>query len=162
MRRLRGSALRQTGLRVPACTPPDEPAPHPGRYHRSGDPWPLYAALDEATLWAEWARATGGAVAPTDDPRWVCDLELDLEVLDLRSARTRRALSVAISDLTGPWSPDLPNDACLRVAAAAREMGVDGFVVPSAARPGGWNLAVLPLAFERVRVARRHRETPRP
>ncbi len=158
--RLRGPALRQTAVHVPACTPPTEPAPHPGRYHRTGDPWPLYAALDEATLWAEWTRATGGAIVPADDPRWVCDLELDLEVLDLRSAGTRRALSVSMSQLTGRWSPDRPNEACLRVAAVARELGVDGFVVPSAARRGGWNVAVLPGAFERVRVVRRHREIP--
>ncbi len=162
MSHLRGSALRQTAIHVPACTPPNEPAPHPGRYHRVGDPWPIYASLDEATLWAEWARATGGAVAPVDDPRWVCDLELDLEVLDLRLAGTRRALSVSVPQLTAPWSPAQPNQACLHVAAVARELGLDGFVAPSAARRGGWNVAILPSAAAGMRVTRRHRETPRP
>jgi hypothetical protein len=37
---------------------------------------------------------------------------------------------------------------------------VDGMVVPSAARQGGWNLAVLPAGFERLRLVRRRRETP--
>ncbi len=113
-------------------------------------------------MWAEWTRATGGAVPPEDDPRWVCDLELDLQVLDLRSAGTRRALSVRMSELTAPWDPERPNPDCLRVAAAAAALGVDGFVIPSAARRGGWNVAVLPGSFGRVRVARRHRETPVP
>jgi RES domain-containing protein len=160
--RLRATAFRQTAAHVPSCTPPAEPAPHAGRYHRPGEPWPLYASLDEATMWAEWGRATGGAVDPADDPRWVCELELDLQVLDLRSAGTRHALSVRVPELTGPWDPEEPNATCLRVAAAAAALGADGFVVPSAARRGGWNVAVLPRAFDRVRIARRHRETPRP
>jgi hypothetical protein len=79
----------------------------------------------------------------------------------MRSAGTRHALSVSLSQLTGPWSPDRPNAACLRVAAVARDLGVDGFVVPSAARRGGWNVAVLPGAFGRVEIVGRHRETPR-
>lgn len=112
-------------------------------------------------MWAEWVRATGGAMDPADDARWVCDLELDLQVLDLRAAGTRRALSVEVSELIGPWEPDRPNPACLRVAATAAALGVDGFVVPSAARQGGWNVAILPAAFARVHVTRRHRETPR-
>jgi hypothetical protein len=45
---------------------------------------------------------------------------------------------------------------------AARELGADGVVVPSAARDGGWNVAVLPDAFARVRLVRRRREVPRP
>lgn len=113
-------------------------------------------------MWAEWAHATGGAVAPDDDPRWVCTLEVDLRVLDLRDAATRRALRVSGAQLTGEWAPDAPNPATLRVMRAARELGLDGIVVPSAARPGGWNLAILPVAFDRVRTTRRRRETPRP
>lgn len=111
-------------------------------------------------MWAEWSHATGGAVDPEDDPRWVCVLEVDLTVLDLRDPATRRALRVSEAQLTGEWSPDAPNPATMRVARAARELGVDAMVVPSAARPGGWNLAVLPAAFDRVRLVSRRRETP--
>jgi RES domain-containing protein len=145
---------------VPGCLPPLQPAPHAGRYHRPGDPWPLYASLDRDTMWAEWRHATDGAIRPEDDPRWVCALELDLRVLDLRDPATRRALRVGERQLTAAWAPDDPNQAALRVMRAARELGVDAVVVPSAARRDGWNVAVLPGAFERVRLVRRRREAP--
>lgn len=111
-------------------------------------------------MWSEWSHATGGAVAPADDPRWVCSLDVDLAVLDLRDPATRRALGVTEPQLVGAWRPEAPNAVTLRVAAVARELGVDGMVVPSAARAGGWNLAVLPHAFDRVELARRRREQP--
>jgi hypothetical protein len=111
-------------------------------------------------MWAEWSHATGGAVAPEDDPRWVCVLDVDLRVLDLRDPAVQRALRVSLAQLTGDWAPDAPNSATLRVAAAVRELGVDAAIVPSAARDGGWNLAVRPEAFERVRLTRRRREVP--
>jgi RES domain-containing protein len=160
--RLKGRAWRQTGIRVPGCHPPRQPAPHAGRYHAVGDPWPLYASLDLETMWAEWARTTDGAIRPEDDPRWVCSLEVDLAVLDLRDPATRRALGVGLEELVGDWSPEQPNRASQRVAAAARRLGVDGMVVPSAARDGGWNLAVLPHAFERVRLVSRRQRQPSP
>jgi RES domain-containing protein len=111
-------------------------------------------------MWAEWAHASGGSVLPEDEERWVCRLDVDLAVLDLRDAATRRALGVDEEALIGEWSPDAPNPATLNVAAAARDLGVDGMVVPSAARRGGWNLAILPRAFDRVRLADRRRAVP--
>jgi RES domain-containing protein len=111
-------------------------------------------------MWSEWSRATDADVPPDEDPRWVCTFEADVAVLDLRDPATRRALRVTVGQLTGRWSPEAPNAAALRVTAAARRLGVDGIVVPSAARPGGWNLAVLPSGFERLRLVRRRRETP--
>lgn len=144
---------------MPGCLPPEQPAPHPGRFHGAGDPWPLYAALDRATMWAELAHATDAPRLPDDDPRWVCELEVDLTVLDLREPATRRALRVGVAGLTGPWSPAAPNRDARRVARVAAELGVDGAIVPSAAAEDGWNLVVLPRAFERVRMRRRRRET---
>jgi RES domain-containing protein len=113
-------------------------------------------------MWAEWSHATGGSIDPEQNERWVCSLDVDLAILDLRDPATRRALRVTQEQLTGPWSPESPNSDTRRVAAAARELGVDGMVVPSAARDGGWNLAVLPHAFERVRVVGRVRRMPAP
>ena len=153
---------RQTALRVPGCLPPEQPAPHAGRYHRPGDPWPLYASLDRETMWDELAHATEGAVPPADNPRWVCTLDVDLRVLDLRDAATRRALRASVAALTGPWSPEAPNAATLRVARAARSLGVDALVVPSAARDDGWNLVVLPSAFGRVQLRHRRRQVAPP
>jgi hypothetical protein len=147
-------------LRVPDCLPPEQPAPHAGRYHRPGDPWPLYASLDRETMWAERAHATDGRIPPEEDPRWVCAFDADLAVLDLRDAATRKALRVTLGELTAAWSPEAPNPATLRVAAVARDLGVDGMVIPSAARESGWNLAVLPSGFERLQLASRRRATP--
>lgn len=112
-------------------------------------------------MWAEWSRATSGAVEVAGEERTVCTLDLDLRLLDLRSPTTRETLGVTLEQLTGDWSPDTPNRACLAVARAAREVGADGFVVPSAARDGGWNVAVLPGAFDRVRVTRQARSRPK-
>ncbi len=146
---------------MPGCLPPEQPAPHAGRYHRPGDPWPLYASLDSATMWAELEHASDGAVAPSENPRWVCSLDVDLRVLDLRDPATRRALRTSLAALTGPWSPQSPNRAALRAMGAARSLGVDGLVVPSAARDDGWNLVILPPAFDRVRLrSRRRRVAP--
>jgi len=111
-------------------------------------------------MWSERSRATDADVPPDEDPRWVCTFEADVTVLDLRDPAACRALRVTLGQLTGRWSPDAPNAATLRVASAARRLGVDGMVVPSAARRGGWNLAVLPTGFERLRLVRRRRETP--
>jgi len=157
---LRVRAYRQTAIQVPDCLPPQQPAGHAGRYHRPGDPWPLYASLDHDTMWAEWARATAGGVEREGEERAVCTLDLDLRVLDLRAPATRETLGVTLQQLVGQWSPESPNQACMAVARAAAEARADGFVVPSAARAGGWNVAVLPAAFDRVHVARRVRARP--
>ena len=111
-------------------------------------------------MWAEWRRATSNGVDAQAEERMVCTLDVDLRVLDLRSRTTRDALSVTLEQLTGEWSPDAPSQACLAVARAAREAGADGFVVPSAARDGGWNVAVLPGAFDHVHVTRQARSQP--
>lgn len=113
-------------------------------------------------MWAEWRRATGGAVAPEDDPRWVCTLDVDLAVLDLRDPGTRLGLGLDEAALVGEWAPGVPNPAAMRVAEVAREMGVEGIIVPSAARAGGWNLVVLPGALKRVHLVGRRRQVPQP
>ncbi|MCI0345631.1 MAG: RES family NAD+ phosphorylase [Chloroflexi bacterium] len=127
-----------------------------------GGPWPLYGALDRETVWAEWARSTGGAVRPEDDPRALCTFEADLRVLDLREAAVREALGMTLAALRADWSDRAPNAACLRVARQAAERGADGFIVPSAARDDGWCLDVLPAAFAKVRQVSRRAVTPAP
>lgn len=113
-------------------------------------------------MWAEWRRATSGSVDAQEEERAVCTLDLDVRVLDLRVEATRRALGVTLEQLTREWSPEAPNRSCLAVARAARDAGADGFVVPSAPRSGGWNVAVFPSAFDRVAVVRQTRSHPDP
>ncbi len=122
----------------------------------------MYGSIDEPTVWAEWSRATDGGVAPEDDPRWLCVFEADLRVVDLRRPEVLEALEVTPADLSGDWSPNAPNAACLRVALAATLAGAQAIVVPSAARPGGWNLDVLPTGFDRLRRVKRRRQLPVP
>ena len=110
-------------------------------------------------MWDELAHASEG-VPPDENPRWVCSLDVDLRVLDLRDPAALRALRSSRAALTRAWTPDRPNAATLRVVRTARSLGVDAVIVPSAARPGGWNLVVLPDAFDRVRLRSRRRATP--
>ena len=147
---------RQTGVGIPAL-PPDRPAPAPARWHRSGDPWPLYASLEPATAWAEWSAATGGAIDPNDETRrlWTLDVE-QLPVVDLRDPAARKALGVDLGSLTGAW------DAPQALAERLRALGAQGAVVPSAARPDAWNLVVFPAGFGRVTVRRGRTMHPAP
>jgi RES domain-containing protein len=133
------------------------PAPAPARWHRAGEPWPLYATLDEATAWAEWRAASGGAIDPADDERRLWSLRIEeLPVVDLRSGATREALGVAVDDLTGDWQ--VPQELARRLAS----LGAEGAVVPSAAHPGHWNLVVFPAGFGRLRVGRGRTMHPAP
>lgn len=147
---------RQTGVGIPAL-PPSRPAPAPARWHRAGDPWPLYAALEPATAWAEWQASTGGAIDPADETRrlWALDVE-QLPVVDLRDAATREALGVELASLTEGWGPSQA------LAARLGELGAQGAVVPSAARTGHWNLVVLPAGFAHVTVRRGRTMHPAP
>lgn len=122
----------------------------------------MYGSLEEPTVWAEWSHATGGGVVPEDDPRWLCVLEADLSVLDLRRPEILEALDVTVGDLTAGWAPGAPNTACLKVTAAAVEARADGMIVPSVARPGAWNLDVLPNGFSGLRQIRREHKIPEP
>lgn len=83
-------------------------------------------------------------------------------MLDLRDEGMPAALGVTLDELIGPWSPDHPNPACRGVMAAALAAGADAIIVPSAARPGGWTIAVLPAAFGGLRLVARETVTPAP
>jgi RES domain-containing protein len=147
---------RQTGVDTPAL-PPDRPARSEGRYHRPGDPWPLYASLDPATVWAEWSAATRGAIDPRSERRRLWPIEVDdLPVLDLRDETVRRALGVELADLSGP------RGSAQAFTPRARALGASGLVVPSAARAEAWNLVVLPEGFTHLTVGRGQNVHPRP
>jgi RES domain-containing protein len=138
---------RQTGVEIP-CLPPARPAPAAGRYHRAGEPWPLYSSLDPTTAWAEWRAATGGALDAAAERRrlWRVDVT-DLGVIDLRRSEARAALGVELADLIGP------REKCQAAARRAQALGADGMIVPSAARTDAWNLVVFPKGFGAVKPA---------
>jgi RES domain-containing protein len=147
---------RQTGLDTPAF-PPSRPAPTEGRYHRPGEPWPLYASLDPATVWSEWQAATRGAIDPSTEHRRLWRLGVtDLPVIDLRRDGLAAELGIEPARLTGPRSR------AHGLSRRARGLGAAGMVVPSAARAGGWNLVVFPEAFDRVRATGSRVTQPRP
>jgi RES domain-containing protein len=137
--------------------PPDRPAPTDGRYHRPGEPWPLYASLEPATAWAEWSAAARGAVDPADERRRLWRIDAGgLAVVDLRRPGLAAELDISARQLTGP------RPRAHELAAKARKLGAHGMVVPSAARPGAWNLVVFPSGFGRLRVVGSRAMHPRP
>ena len=83
-------------------------------------------------------------------------------MLDLREPRVREALGVTLEALRADWSDRAPNAACLLVSRRALELGVDGFIVPSAARDTGWCIDVLPDGFSRLRQVSRRAVVPAP
>jgi RES domain-containing protein len=137
--------------------PPDRPAPTEGRYHRRGEPWPLYASLEPSTAWAEWRAATHGAIDPGAERRRLWEIRVDdLAVLDLRDPDVLDNLGVALADLTGA------RGAAQDLAARAHAAGAEGMIVPSAARPGHWNLVVFPAGLSRLPAPRSRAMHPRP
>ena len=71
-----------------------------------------------------------------------------LPVVDLRDPATRAALGVEVEDLTADRA--IPQ----RLAGRLQELDALGAVVPSAARPGHWNLVVFPAGFAHLRIGR--------
>jgi hypothetical protein len=76
--------------------------------------------------------------------------------VDLRDGATRGELGIDESELVGAW--DAPQTLARRITA----LGALGAVVPSAARPGHWNLVVFPAGFDHVRVLRGRTMRPLP
>lgn len=137
--------------------PPDRPAPSPARFHRAGEPWPLYASLEPATAWAEWSAATRGGVDPAAERRRLWELDIrDLAVLDLRRPSAVEAIDIDPGEIVRS------RGTARRAAVRARSLGAEGMVVPSAAHPGHWNLVVFPSGFGRVRPGRARTVRPRP
>lgn len=104
--------------------------------------------MEPATAWAEWEAATGGAIDPAAERRRLWTLEVRrLPIVDFRDAAVSAALGVDLGELATGWV------ASQALAARLRAAGALGAVVPSAARPGQWNLVVFPDGFGRVSVS---------
>lgn len=154
--RFSGRVYRQTGVDIPAF-PPDRPASASARYHRAGESWPLYAALDAPTVWAEWSVVTRGAIRPEDETRCLWELDVnDLPVLDLRVPDVREAMGVSEEELTGP------RERAQQLGRRARRMGALGIVAPSAAHRGHWSLVVFRGGFQAVMPVGSREQHPEP
>lgn len=128
-----------------------------GRYHRPGEPWPLYASLEPQTVWAEWSAATRGAIDPSTERRRLWRITVrSLPVVDLRRPGLVDELGIDLAVLTGPRTR--AHD----FAERARELGAAGMVVPSAAHDGAWNLVVFPSGFGALRTDGSRVTSPRP
>lgn len=77
-------------------------------------------------------------------------------MVDLRRAEARTALGVEPRVLTGTRAR------AQRAAEHAKELGAQGMVVPSAARPDAWNLVVFPDGLSHVTVGPGRAVHPRP
>ena len=114
----------------------------------------VYGAMTPETAMAE-ALATSrhyGLPAESAMPRTFFAFEATLGVtLDLTDGLVRRRLLVSLRDLLEcDWRADVDagrESLTQAVGRAAAGAGVAGLVLPSAAEPGGVNLAIFPPAF---------------
>jgi RES domain-containing protein len=130
-------------------------APWPARYHRVGEPLPLYMSSTDQAALAEMTNV----FAPIDEARatWVrlhkTLLTVDvarLDVLDLRDPRTLAKLGISIADLTAPtWQ------AAQMAAARARALGAEGIVAPSRVAADAGTLVVFARDTVRLSVVDR-------
>lgn len=112
---------------------------HGGRYNAPQAFGVLYLCQDEEGCRAELLKQSGGNPALLSD-LVVGEVEVDLsKVLDLTDATARERLGVTEAALTDPQDVRLPRE----IGAAAVRAGFQGIVYPSAAKPGGRNLAVF-------------------
>jgi hypothetical protein len=143
--------------------PLDEPPPivaRPDRWQKAGDESVLFLCDGEDTVWAEWRRKLSAAagVDVTESVRlfgWIA-LSFD-DVIDLRDPVVQNLLGITDADLT---SDDTTT--CHAILAAARVVGVDVLLAPSAARHGGTTVIVLPHVRKRVEVVSSERRVPPP
>ena len=106
-----------------------------GRFHALGEAQCLYCSLEEQTAKREWERHARVPCMGAE-VRVTCLMFLG-RVLNLFDAGGLRALRISEKDLT---SDDVT--LCREVARLAVALGVDGMLVPSAARRGSANLVI--------------------
>lgn len=100
---------------------------------------------------------SGNAVDPFEIRRRVGRVKVDLEVLDLTDTRVLAQLGVVGEDLC---SDDYRMTQ--ERASAARQIGFDGVLAPSAALPGQQTLVVFARALGKVHLEREKARQPPP
>jgi RES domain-containing protein len=139
-RRISGTYWRHTSPRRDALDLPAA-APAAARYHRRGEPAPLYLSSDRDACWAELFRHVDAAVvSPFEVMRRMTRVAVtDLPVLDLTDPRAREALALTEAQLVGNEYRHCRRAADL-VRRHARRYG--GILAPSAAAPDATTLVV--------------------
>ncbi len=107
-----------------------------GRYHRAGQPKPLYASLSETTPVHELERRSG--IKLTGATVRMTQLSVSGRLLNVVDPDGQQGLQVSIGDLI---SPDLT--LCHAIANFALSLSVSGLLVPSAAMPRETNLVIF-------------------
>jgi RES domain-containing protein len=129
------------------------------RFHVAGGDAVWNASSSEQGAWAELFRHfTAEGVDPFEVRRRVARIRVNgLRVLDLTTEEARRAAGVTLEELA---SDDYTT--CQRVAALARERGLDGVLSPSAALAGAATLALFDVAVLKIVVERSTVKAPPP
>lgn len=156
-RRLQGVFARHGHPKAPL----DEPPPvvrRSDRWQKTGDESVLFTSDSEETVWAEWRRKVSASVDLdiVESERnfgWI-SMSFD-NVIDLCDPGVQHLLGITEDDLTGD-----DRTTCRALLAAARAIGVDAIMAPSAARPGGKTIIVLPHAQKTVTVVFEERRIP--
>ena len=114
------------------------------RWQREGDPAGLHLSDSEDAVWVEHAKATGHVegVDRAEVRRRLGQLYVNVRAIDLRDADVQKALDLDEADLTS----DDPST-CWRIADAARTLGIEALLAPSAAVDGATTLVVLPAGL---------------
>jgi RES domain-containing protein len=138
---------------------------HGGRWNRAGSFAAVYASLDAETAMAEalahvrYYRIPEAAAMP----RVFVALEVRLaSTLDLFDARVAESLGLRVDRPAEDWRAPRSRPAFTQLlGSAAESTGLEGILVPSAARAGGVNLVVFPHNLLRGSVMRVRKNAPK-
>jgi len=126
-----GRAHRHTPERLGPLEALGVPAPNEGRYHRLGEPRPLYASTTRAAAWKECARRLARPLLRLGGHRMSTLLIREAPLLDLNDLHVLEELRVTRQDLLNDEDLMLTQ----RLAQWARDEGLAGVIAPSAADP---------------------------
>jgi hypothetical protein len=122
------------------ATPPA--ALHPTRWVEPGDPPTLCLSTSADGAWAELHKHAPPGVDPAEIRRRIGVVRYALDVVEL-TPEVCAGIGVAPADLVR--DDDLTT--CRALAAAARKVGLDGLVSPSAAHPTARTIVVFESGF---------------
>jgi RES domain-containing protein len=131
-------------------------APHGGRWHSAGDPWPAYASSTPEAAMFELLRGFDRerSAPPPLPTRRMSELFVDdLPVVDLANELALEHVGLRREELVEGYDLGPETEHCRAIAAEVRRRpAVLGLLVPSAALPGADVLVIHPAGFRRVQV----------